>query len=498
MRKGLLLFGLLLAVGPAAAQDSTTVIAVTQFQGADAELAGAITETVTQDLAASPKLRLVERAQIKQAEEEIGLGATGLVDPKTAPQLGQMVGASHVLIGTFDLIGSVISLRARLVLVQTGEIVGGAAASVEGDIAGQRSDVFRLAHQLADRFHHGLTGEWLPVHTSLDPRVDPTSTLDPAERAITCSVSVDRGEGSTYTFGESVAVTFSSDSDGYVHLYDVDSAGKVTPLYPNRWAQAEPIVAGQTYTIPPAGARWHLSAEGTPGQETMLLLVTESPVSFDRQLGINDFVIKSVVPQLGAAGAGRWGLAQVRFYTDVPVHALPAAAGKYVYIPSTTGLSAKGLGDLAGALIEEGQQLLLTNEPLEARGKFEQAVQWEADLAPGWWGLGAACYALGQEEEARAVQGFGSNERAAGFYQETLEAFQRAHQLQPKECALLYNIGTAHLALAQLEPGREALQAFLQCETDPANELALRAQQLLQQYGPAAENRNEETPAGGQ
>jgi len=505
-----LLIALVGAVGATEGQETGAgagyLIAVAQFQGPDADLARTITETVTQDLAASGKLRLVERAQIQQAEEEMGLGQTGLVDAKTAPKLGQMVGADHVLVGSFDAIGTVVSLRARLVKVETGEIVGGAAASVEGDIAGQKSDIFRLSHQLADRFHYRLTGEWLPMHTWLDEKVDPTRLLDPGEQAVKVGVSVDRGEGSTYQFGDIVTITFSSDGDGYVHVYDVDSAGKVTPLYPNQWVnEARPIRAGQSYAIPPPGANWHLWVEGTPGQENILVIVTENQIAFDRQLGITDFVDKSVVPQLGSGGGGRWGVGKVRFYTEIPQDRMTAAAGKYVYVPSVVGMSAKGLGDEPGQLVEEGQQSLWLNEPERAEESFRQALRLDDALAQGWWGLGTAEFALAQQEEDRRRQGFSSSRDPVALYSEALEAFQRARQLMPEEIDLLYNIGTTYLALhaagctdipTARQTGVGALEDFVREKADATDDLVLRARELIEQYGVRGETGYEKAPIG--
>jgi len=482
MRHAYLLLALWTAsLGVLTADDGRPAIAVARFDGPDQTLARLITETVTQDLAASGRLRLVERGQIQQAEEEIGLGQMGIVNPATAPELGRMVGAQQVVIGSFDIVGSVLSLRARLVEVATGEIVGGAAASVEGNIAGQASDIFLLAHLLANRFHHRLTGEWLPLEVTLDPRADPTTSLDPGRQSIAVSVSVDRGEGSTYLFGEPVVVTFSSNADGYVRLYNIDSAGKVTPLYPNDWTKRAPIEAGRTYTIPPRGAGWRLSAEGIPGQEVILAIVTERPVDFPQQRGFNDFVGKSVVPRL-SEGSSRWGMARVHFYTDVTEERMPAVTGKYVYIPVVKGLPAKGLDDGPAALLEDGHELLLIGEPREARDKFAQALDLTPDLAPAWLGLGVATYSLAQQEEAAAAQGFGSGAGAQALYAESLAAFQRAAELGLEDPTLLYNLGVAFLALGRAEEGVRRLQQFVTVQTDPYDDLVMRAKALLEEH----------------
>nr|MCX6636426.1 hypothetical protein [Acidobacteriota bacterium] len=70
-----------------------------------------------------------ERQKMAAAQEEIGLGATGLIDPSTAPQLGREVGANKVIVGSFAIVSGVVQISARMVDVETNTIVGGVAAA---------------------------------------------------------------------------------------------------------------------------------------------------------------------------------------------------------------------------------------------------------------------------------------------------------------------------------------------------------------------------------
>lgn len=51
------------------------------------------------DLAKVDKIQVVERIKIQALLEEMGLGASGLVDPATTPQLGKMLGAYYIASG---------------------------------------------------------------------------------------------------------------------------------------------------------------------------------------------------------------------------------------------------------------------------------------------------------------------------------------------------------------------------------------------------------------
>ena len=53
------------------------------------------------DLSKVEGLQLVERAKLQALVEEIGLGKSGLVDPETAPRVGRLLGAAHVVGGKF-------------------------------------------------------------------------------------------------------------------------------------------------------------------------------------------------------------------------------------------------------------------------------------------------------------------------------------------------------------------------------------------------------------
>ena len=75
------------------------------------------------ELALNPSARVVEREEIQKLVEEQNLGASGRVDPQTAAKIGKLVGARYVVLGTFiDFYGD-FRVDARLVNVETSEIV---------------------------------------------------------------------------------------------------------------------------------------------------------------------------------------------------------------------------------------------------------------------------------------------------------------------------------------------------------------------------------------
>lgn len=124
-----------LAVGlaaPLAAQDTRPGFAVMQFEnggsyGQDAEdfeaLRVGLQQMLTTEFAANNGLRVVERSQIRALMAEQDLGAAGRVDAQTAAQIGRLVGARYVVLGSFiDFYGD-FRLDLRVVNVETSEIV---------------------------------------------------------------------------------------------------------------------------------------------------------------------------------------------------------------------------------------------------------------------------------------------------------------------------------------------------------------------------------------
>ncbi|MBI2538031.1 MAG: hypothetical protein HYW06_13935, partial [Gemmatimonadetes bacterium] len=129
-------WGLALAAGLAApvaqGQDSRPGIAVFPFEnggsyGQDQEnfdaLQVGLQQMLITEFAQNPQLRIVERGRIKDLLAEQDLGASGRVDANTAAKLGKIVGARYVVLGGFiDFYGD-FRIDARIVNVETTELV---------------------------------------------------------------------------------------------------------------------------------------------------------------------------------------------------------------------------------------------------------------------------------------------------------------------------------------------------------------------------------------
>jgi TolB-like protein len=184
------------AQGRGGGQDTRPGIAVMPFDnsgsyGQDKEnfdaLQKGIAGMLISELAANPAARVVERTEIQKLLEEQNLGATGRVDPQTAAKVGKLVGARYVITGAFiDFYGD-FRLDARIVNVETSEIV-----KVESDRM-QRDHLFDIIRNVAARLMKDTNLPPLPKQAS-DQRMSrqiPTEALTFYSKAL---LYQDRGQ----------------------------------------------------------------------------------------------------------------------------------------------------------------------------------------------------------------------------------------------------------------------------------------------------------------
>lgn len=125
----------ILIASPPVAHAAELRVAVLEFDNAGpAEFDGlgkGLQSMITTDLTNVSALRLVERARLNDILAEQKLGRSGAVDPKTASRIGALAGASHLLSGSYTVVGGKMRLDTRLFAVRSGEVL--LAEKIEGD-----------------------------------------------------------------------------------------------------------------------------------------------------------------------------------------------------------------------------------------------------------------------------------------------------------------------------------------------------------------------------
>ena len=90
------------------------------------------------------------------------------------------------------------------------------------------------------------------------------------EGAISISLDSD-----TYAPGDRIKIRVEAKSAGFLYLYDIDPAGAVTLLYPNRY-QPDASVSPGIISLP--GAGYHLVVGGPEGLETVVAILAQAPI----------------------------------------------------------------------------------------------------------------------------------------------------------------------------------------------------------------------------
>ncbi|HEY7878667.1 MAG TPA: CsgG/HfaB family protein [Gemmatimonadaceae bacterium] len=122
-----------------------------------APLSGGISDLLITELSANPKIRVVERDNLKKLMDEQNLSTGGRVDQETAVKVGKLLGAHHMIFGGFVTDGrGTMRLDARAVNVETSAI-----EHVE-TVSGKQDDLMALIDQLATKLNSGMNLPEIP------------------------------------------------------------------------------------------------------------------------------------------------------------------------------------------------------------------------------------------------------------------------------------------------------------------------------------------------
>jgi len=193
------------APAPVIAQDARPGVAVLPFEnggsyGRDREdleaLRRGIAGMLISELSTRPGVRLVDRSQTQRLLDEQNLAASGRVDAATAARVGRLVGARYMVAGTFiDLYGD-FRLDARIIDVETGEII----TVVRSDPRYRdRKDLYRLIQSVAERIATDATFPAAGADASPRGARDiPTEALAHYSRALLYEDRGDRAKATEY------------------------------------------------------------------------------------------------------------------------------------------------------------------------------------------------------------------------------------------------------------------------------------------------------------
>lgn len=129
-----MLFGLIAGLTLSSVAQAEMRLAVVPFDNGGAaefdQLGLGLQSMLSTDLSQDDQVTVVERSKLQTLVDEMGLAQSGVVDPVTAAKMGKALGATHMVSGTFVIVGDTMRLDARLIDVASGASEG---ASAEGE-----------------------------------------------------------------------------------------------------------------------------------------------------------------------------------------------------------------------------------------------------------------------------------------------------------------------------------------------------------------------------
>jgi TolB-like protein len=148
-----------------------------------------LADTLISDLGHIKSLRVVERERIDAILSELQLMQSGAVDERTAQKVGKVLGVQALILGCFTAIGPTLRIDARVVDVETTEVI------TAQEICGDSEDFFDLEDQLVTKIAGGLA-----IKLSAEEKESITGTAPRSFEAVTLySQGLDLMDRKNYT-----------------------------------------------------------------------------------------------------------------------------------------------------------------------------------------------------------------------------------------------------------------------------------------------------------
>jgi TolB-like protein len=117
---------------------SSSLIAVLDFEGNDISPseARALTDRLRSELVGTGQFTIIERGKMEEVLKEQAFQQTGCVSSECAVEVGKLLSVKNIIIGSISRVGSINSVTARVVSIESGEIIKSTVYDHSGDIGG--------------------------------------------------------------------------------------------------------------------------------------------------------------------------------------------------------------------------------------------------------------------------------------------------------------------------------------------------------------------------
>jgi len=237
MRTLVVLLTLLVVAG--SAEQPFIAIVNLEAMRCEQDLADACSEVLRTEIINTGIFRVTERAQLDRLLEEEAFQLSALVDDSTVAELGKLVGADFVALGSLSVIGSTYTISIRFIDVETAE-----AALGKTETTNSESGLPDVCRRLAA----ALTG--LPSGGTSGGGYSSEPADDAAARAELVNLNNFYYRGMATVDGVPVALV--EDADGFglcLMVGDHIAGGKVVEISPNELVVSVPGYGRRTLKV---------------------------------------------------------------------------------------------------------------------------------------------------------------------------------------------------------------------------------------------------------
>ena len=193
-----------------------------------------IPNLIQSEIIKSDLITVVERANIENVIKEQQLQMSGLIDTRTAIELGKAVGAQKILVGEYQK-----NKRGRYAVSIS--FVDVETAKIENqwiDDNLKRKNIEEMTQLIAEEIIGNVEYE-----LALDNLVLLNNPDNPLELEVSC-------ERDTFQLGQIYNFKVKAEEDCYVTIIDIGTSGEITILFPNQMQQDNLIKANKVFETP--------------------------------------------------------------------------------------------------------------------------------------------------------------------------------------------------------------------------------------------------------
>ncbi len=436
-------------------------------------------ETLTTALARVRTLQVVERGQIRRVLQEQKLQQSGLVDTTEAAEIGKMLGAAQVLLGSYMRAGATIKVECRFVDVTTGVANPDHTATLRQRIADD-DDLLDLLDLVAAKVIEGFSEQV-------------TITDDDRRRA------QDAGHQTVSTAHIS-AFQFYTEAREKFLLYTPEGYAAAVPLYEKAIAVDDDYAlawAGLAETLGFWGYQKRLNGEDATDDYRRALAAAQKAVALKPDLSEAYRALAEAYSHIGDEGDSAEARSRKRVEAARKAIALnerDAEAHYMLWLATGRALTGEGFVAIRTAL-EINPRLIAAHNDLGVRyqeaGRYDDAMRhYQAALEanqrdPNTLNNIGNCHleqgrlddAVAAYQKALAIDpddayvhnNYGKALQRLERYDEALAEYQRAIAINPRYANAHYNLGIIHRRQGNLDQAEAAYQRAIAInDQDPA------------------------------